>query len=180
VKKESKHLEQFMIKFKLFGFGSGEQTAPASPPPEAAVPAAPSDTEGTQANVQGKRVLIVDDDPVFLKATAMKLQTAGFQVRTATEGSEAIAALGEAPADAILMDISFEPDVCNGGMGSWDGFQIMTWLRGNPAAKGARFIMVSNSDSASDRQRAQQLGAVAYFQKPLAHDRLLAVVNGAN
>ena len=169
-----------MIKFKLFGFGSSEQTAPASPPPEAAVPAAPSDTEGIQANVQGKRVLIVDDDPVFLKATAIKLQTAGFQVRTATEGSEAIAALGEQPADAILMDISFEPDVCNGGMGSWDGFQIMTWLRGNPSAKGARFIMVSNSDSAADRQRAKQLGAVAYFQKPLAHDRLLAAVNGAN
>ncbi len=37
------------------------------------------------------RVLIVDDDPVFLEATAMKLQTAGLQVRTAREGAEAIA-----------------------------------------------------------------------------------------
>ena len=169
-----------MIKFKVFGFGSTEKTTPASPPAEAAVPAAPSDTEGTEANVQGKRVLIVDDDPVFLQATAMKLQTAGFQVRTAREGAEAIAALGEEPADVILMDIAFEPDVCHGGMGSWDGFQIMSWLRGNPAAQGARFIMVSNSDSASDRQRAQQLGAVAYFQKPVDHDRLLAAVNGEN
>jgi CheY-like chemotaxis protein len=169
-----------MIKFKLFGFGSSEKPTTASPPPEGAVPAASSDTEGTQASVEGKRVLIVDDDPVFLTATAMKLRTAGYQVRTATEGSEAIAALGEQPADAVLMDIDFQPDVCNGGMGSWDGFQIMTWLRGNPAAKGARFIMVSNSDSASDRQRAQQLGAVAYFQKPLDHARLLAAMNAGN
>ena len=169
-----------MIKFKLFGFGSSEKTRPAPPPPAAAVPAAPSNTEGTPANVQGKRVLIVDDDPVFLTATATKLQTAGFQVRTAREGSEAIAALGEQPADAILMDITFEPDVCNGGMGSWDGFQIMTWLRGNPAAKGARFIMVSNSDSAADRQRAQALGAVAYFQKPVDYAQLLAAVNAGN
>ena len=169
-----------MIKFKLFGFSSSEKSTPASPPPEAAVPAAPSDTEGTQASVEGKRVLIVDDDPVFLTATAMKLRTAGFQVRTATEGSEAIAALGEQPADAVLLDITFEPDVCNGGMGSWDGFQLMTWLRGIPAATGARFIMVSNSDSPADRQRAHQLGAVAYFHKPLDHERLFAVVNGAN
>jgi CheY-like chemotaxis protein len=87
-------------------------------------------------------------------------------VRTATK-FEAIAAW-RATGDAVLMDINFEPDVCNGGMGSWDGFQLMTWLRGSPAAKGARFIMVSNSDSASDRQRAHKLGAVAYFQKPLA------------
>ena len=169
-----------MIKFKVFGFGSGEETTPASPAPKAAVPAAPADTEATQANVEGKRVLIVDDDPVFLKATAMKLQSAGLQVSTATEGSEAIAALSEQPADAVVMDINFQPDVCNGGMGSWDGFQLMSWLRGNPAVTGARFIVVSNSDSAADRQRAQQLGAVAYFQKPLDHDRLLAAVNGAN
>ena len=169
-----------MIKFKVFGFGSSEKPTSASLAPEAAVPAAPSDTEGTQANVQRKRVLIVDDDPVFLQATAMKLQSAGFQVRTATESSEAIAALGEQPADAVVIDINFQPDVCNGGMGSWDGFQLMSWLRGNPSARGARFIVVSNSDSAADRQRAQQLGAVAYFQKPLDHDRLLAAVNGAN
>ena len=168
-----------MIKFKFFGFNNGEETKPASSP---AVPVQEptASLDETQANVQGKRVLIVDDDPVFLKATAMKLQSAGFQVRTATESSEAIAALGEQPADAVLMDIDFQPDVCNGGMGSWDGFQIMTWLRGNPAAKGARFIMVSNSDSAADRQRAQELGAVAYFQKPLDHDRLLAAVNAGN
>jgi CheY-like chemotaxis protein len=169
-----------MIKFKVFGFGSSEKTTPASPGPEAAVPAVPADTEATQANVQGKRVLIVDDDPVFLRATVMGLQSAGFQVRTATDSSEAIAALGEQPADAVVMDINFQPDVCNGGMGSWDGFQTMAWLRGNPAATGARFIVVSNSDSAADRQRAKQLGAVAYFQKPLDLARLLAAVNGAN
>ncbi len=168
-----------MIKFKFFGFGNTEASKPA-PSSGAAAQEGPTSLDATQTNVQGKRVLIVDDDPIFLKATAMKLQSAGFQVRTATESSEAIAALGEQPADAVLMDIEFQPDVCNGGMGSWDGFQLMTWLRGNPSAKGARFIMVSNSDSAADRQRAKQLGAVAYFQKPLDLDRLLATVNAGN
>jgi len=180
VKNDSNRWVQRMIKFKVFGFGSGETAAPASPAPEQAVPADPSESEGTQASLQGKRVLIVDDDPVFLKATAMQLQSAGLQVRTATESSEAIAALGEQPADAVVVDINFEPDVGHGGMGSWDGFQLISWLRGNPAATGARFIVVSNSDSAADRQHAQQLGAVAYFQKPLDLARLLAAVNGAN
>jgi CheY-like chemotaxis protein len=168
-----------MIKFKLFGFGSSEKATHA-PSPEAVVQEAPAPMEGTPANPQGKRVLIVDDDPVFLMATATRLQSAGFQVRTARESAEAIAALGDEPADAVLMDINFQPDVCNGGMGSWDGFQLMTWLRGNPAAKGARFIMVSNSGSPADRQRAQQLGVVAYFQKPLDHVQLFAAVNSAN
>jgi len=168
-----------MIKFKWFGFGSNEKTTPTLSS-EAAAQGAPSLADGTPTNPEGKRVLIVDDDPVFLTATAMKLRSAGFHVRTARESSEAIAALGEQPADAVLMDIGFQPDVCNGGMGSWDGFQLMTWLRANPSAKGARFIMVSNSDSAADRQRAQKVGAVAYFQKPVNHERLIAAVNAGN
>jgi len=167
-----------MVKFKVFGFGNNVETAPVLSP-EAAPQEVPAVLNGPETNLDGKRVLIVDDDRIFLKATAAKLQAAGFQVRTAKEGSEAIAALGESPADVILMDISFPADVCNGGMGSWDGFQITSWLRGLPSTKGARFIIVSNSDSTSNRQQAQQLGAVAYFQKPLDLDRLLAVVNAA-
>jgi two-component system, chemotaxis family, sensor histidine kinase and response regulator PixL len=168
-----------MIKFKMFGFGTSATTAPPLSP-ETASQGALAATAEAQTNPEGKRVLIVDDDSVFLTATALKLRSAGLQVRTAKEGSEAIAALGEEPADAILMDINFQPDVCNGGMGSWDGFQLTTWLRGNPGASGARFIIVSNSDSPSHRQRAQQVGAVAYFQKPVDHDRLIAAVNGGN
>ena len=93
---------------------------------------------------------------------------------------EAIAALGEEPADAVLMDINFPPDVCNGGMGSWDGFQIMYWMRGLPTAKNTRFIMVSGSDSAAYRQQAKQLGAAAYFLKPLDHEQLFTAINAAN
>lgn len=167
-----------MIKFKLFGFHHTENNTPALAPPEPAEPASLPDA--TQQNLTGKRVLIVDDDLVFLTLTAAKLKSAGFRVRTARESAEAIAALGEEAVDAVLMDITFAPNVCNGGMGSWDGFQLLTWLRGFPTANGARFIMVSNSDAESDRQQAQRLGAVAYLHKPLDHDRLLALVNAQN
>ena len=168
-----------MIKFKLFGFSNHSGTTLA-PPSEAAAPSGPPCLDRLGKPVKGKRVLIVDDDLVFLKATATKLQSAGFHVRTARESSAAIAALGDQPVDSVLLDINFPPDVCNGGMGSWDGFQIMSWLRGNPAANGARFIMVSVSDSDADRQRARQLGAVAYFCKPLDYDRLLVTMKTGN
>jgi len=168
-----------MIKFKLFGFGNQEQTVPPNVP-QTPPPAPALELDPPPPNPNGKRVLIVDDDPVFVRATAMRLHSAGFQVATATEGPEAIAALGERPADTILMDISFPVDPCNGGMGSWDGFQIMHWLRGLPTARGAQFIMVSNSDSAVNRNRANELGAAAYFQKPLDFDQLFAVMSANN
>ena len=168
-----------MIKFKLFGFTDNEGTSPARTQ-EAATPDDSTRTDGVGTPAVGKRVLIVDDEVIFLKITAGILQSAGFHVRTAREGSAAIAALGDQPVDSVLMDIEFAPDVCNGGMGSWDGFQIMSWLRGNPAARGVRFIMVSVSDSPAHHQRAKQLGAVAYLHKPLDANQLLATLNVGN
>ena len=165
-----------MIKFKVFGFGNDAPSTSTTVAGEES----PFSANEPQNDPLGKKVVIVDDDPVFSKATAMKLRSAGFHVRTTSEPAQAIAALSELRADAVLMDIELPPDVCNGGMGSWDGFQLMNWLRGLPAAKGVRFIMVSNSGSPANRQRAQKLGAVAYFQKPLDHDKLFAVLNADN
>ena len=59
-------------------------------------------------------------------------------------------------------------------------FQLLSWFHGFPSAKGARFIMVSNSDPAPTANGLCSLGAVAYFQKPLDHDRLFALVNAEN
>ncbi|HOX57680.1 MAG TPA: response regulator [Candidatus Paceibacterota bacterium] len=160
-----------MKKFKLFGLGRGGETTAACEPD--------SFKEQTPAKPGSKRVLIIDDDPVFSKATAMALQSAGCEVRLAQEASEAIAALAEEPADVLLVDINFPPDVTFGGRTSWDGFQTIEWLRGLPGTLGARFIIVSSSDLASDRQRARQIGAMAYLQKPLDLNQLLAVVNEA-
>lgn len=158
-----------MLKFNLFGLRRhGEATAARGPD---------AFREEIPGNPGGERVLIVDDDPVFSKATAMALQSAGCRVRLAQEASEAIAALAEEPADVLLVDINFPPDVTYGGRISWDGFQIMEWLRNLPGTIGARFAIVSSSDSAADRQRARQLGAVAYFQKPLDRNRLLAALS---
>jgi CheY-like chemotaxis protein len=131
--------------------------------------------EALPADPNAKRILIVDDDPVFVKATSMKLQSAGFNVMAARDSSQAIAALSEHPADVVLMDVNFPPDVSH-GMGSWDGFQLMYWLRGLAIAKAPRFIFVSNSGSPNLRARAKSLGAVAYLRKPVDNEELLEVL----
>lgn len=139
-------------------------------------PAFKADGE-TVAN--GKTVLVVDDDPVFRRATGIKLHFSGFEVRTAKENSEAIAALGREPVDAVIMDVEFPADVFNGGMGSWDGLQIMEWVRGLPGGYSLPFIVVSNSDQEAYRKRAEQLGAVAFLQKPVDYDQLIQALNEA-
>lgn len=134
--------------------------------------------EARPAVPNAKRVLIVDDDAVFVRATSTKLRAAGFQVRSAQDASEAITSLRDDGADAILLDVDFPPDVCSGGMASWDGFQIMDWLRGLPTTGDTRFIMVSSSDTPEYRRRAEKLGAVAYLQKPVHNELLRSAISG--
>jgi len=161
---KARDLKQIMIRFKPFG--TRGTTAVAAP-------------QISPADPNAKWILIVDDDPVFVKATSNKLRAAGFNVTAARDSSEAIAALTQNPTDAVLMDIDFPPDVANGGMGSWDGFQLMTWLRGLFTSKCPRFIMVSSSDSPEFRARAEKLGVVAYLQKPLSSEQLLTALGSA-
>ena len=77
------------------------------------------------ASTSQKKILVIDDNEIILKTTSMKLQSAGYQVFTALDGSEGVAAVRKEKPDLVLLDITFPPDVS--GM-SWDGFRIMDWL----------------------------------------------------
>ncbi len=119
-----------------------------------------------------QRILIVDDDPVIIKAVSMKLVPAGYEILTAVDGTEGIASARKQKPDLILLDINFPNDV---GM-SWDGFQVIAWLQRVDEAKGTPVIVISGGDPAKFKARALQAGAIAYLQKPVNNDELLALI----
>jgi CheY-like chemotaxis protein len=53
---------------------------------------------------------------------------------------------------------------------------MMEWFHRLDNARKIPIIVISGSEDPGDRQRATQIGAVAYFQKPLEHDQLLKVI----
>jgi CheY-like chemotaxis protein len=121
-----------------------------------------------------KKVLIVDDSPVILRALSLKLIASGYDLSTAPDGSAAVAAVRRNKPDLILLDISFPPDVGPGV--AWDGFLIMGWLRRLDEAKGIPIIVITGGEPAKYRERAMAAGASYFFQKPIDNDELLAVV----
>ena len=120
-----------------------------------------------------RKILVVDDNEIIIKTISLKLQGAGYQVITAMDGAEAVAAARKENPDLILLDISFPPDV-NGLQ--WDGFRIMEWFHRLDAAKKIPVIIITGSEDRKMKERAKSSGVVAYFQKPLEHDQLLKVV----
>ena len=123
-----------------------------------------------------KKILVVDDNPVIIATLSMKLKAAGYDVLTATDGSEAVSAARKDKPNLILLDISFPPDVAHGGGVQWDGFIIIEWLRRLDEAKNVPVIVITGSEAEKYRQRATALGAVAFFQKPVDNDGLLEVI----
>ena len=120
-----------------------------------------------------KKVLVVDDNEVVLKTISLKLQGAGFNVITALDGSEAVAAARKETPDLILLDINFPPDV--DGV-PWDGFRIMDWFHRLDPSKKIPIIIITGLEDMKSKERATTSGAVAFFHKPVNHDDLLKVV----
>ena len=120
-----------------------------------------------------KKILVIDDNEIILKTTSMKLQSAGFQVVTALDGSEGVAAVRKIKPDLVLLDISFPPDMS--GM-SWDGFRIMDWLHRVDETKKIPIVVISGVVEEISRQRAITSGAVAFLPKPINFDELLKVI----
>jgi len=124
-----------------------------------------------------KKILIVDDDAVILKAVSMKLSGAGYDVLLAEDGAAAVKAARQARPDVILLDITFPPDM--GGGPAWDGFLILGWLRRVEEAKTTPVIMISQDNGPEAQKRAADAGAVDFCPKPIEPQRLLRAIEQA-
>jgi two-component system response regulator GlrR len=155
---------------KLFGSSSARQ-AKSGAAEVAASPMPEPPGEPPQPTL-GKRILIVDDDPIILKTTSQKLQSFGYVPLTAMDGSEAISVVRQDKPALLLLDINFPPDVAHGGAVAWDAFVIMAWLRRFEGTNKLPMIIITGSNAARYKEQALAAGAVGFFTKPIDHDAL--------
>jgi CheY-like chemotaxis protein len=123
----------------------------------------------------GKKILVVDDNPVVLKALSFMLMGNGYEVFLALDGSEVVSCIRQHKPDLILLDIFFPPSAAEGGV-IWDGFLILEWLRNMGHSENIPVIIISSAEPAKYQSRCLAGGAKAYFQKPLPHKELLECI----
>jgi len=114
-----------------------------------------------------RRVLVVDDEPQFLRALATNLRGAGYDVETAATAAEALAAAGLRPPDAVILDLLL-PD----GTGTEVCRELRTW-------SDAPIILVSAVGEEEEKIKALDAGADDYITKPFAIGELLARLRAA-
>ncbi|MEJ1157938.1 HAMP domain-containing protein [Prosthecomicrobium sp. N25] len=123
---------------------------------------------GSDEDLQGRTVLIVDDDARNIFALSSVLERRGLDVLTATAGNEAIAALEARPDVAIvLMDIM---------MPGMDGYETIETIRQNPAHRRLPIIALTAKAMKGDREKCLEAGASDYLAKPVNTEQLLSAL----
>jgi len=109
-----------------------------------------------------RRVLVVDDEPQFLRALATNLRGAGYEVQTAATAAEALQAAALNPPDAVILDLLL-PD----GTGTGVCRELRAW-------SDAPIVLVSAVGDEDEKIAALDAGADDYVTKPFAIGELLA------
>ena len=118
-------------------------------------------------NAEGKLVLCADDDEDILSLVSLRLQRAGFEVATATDGQEAVEiARTRRPVLAVL-------DVM---MPRRTGYEVLEELRGDESLRDIKVILLSARVQESDVARGLDAGADAYLAKPFKAQELVAKI----
>jgi two-component system chemotaxis sensor kinase CheA len=102
------------------------------------------------------RILVVDDALTVRELQRGILERAGFSVRVASDGSQAMALLLEEPSDLILTDIE---------MPEMDGFALTKAVRADPDLGNIPVLILSSRADEADRQRGLDVGADGYIVK---------------
>jgi len=113
--------------------------------------------------------LIADDDANILRALTFLMRREGHDVRTATDGKEALAAIGEAVPDVLLLDVM---------MPRGNGYEICRTLRESADYNDVRIVMLTARGQESDQRKGLGLGADAYITKPFAIGDVVNCVAG--
>jgi two-component system cell cycle response regulator DivK len=115
----------------------------------------------------GDPILIVDDNPANLKLARVVLAGAGFEVRTAADAEEALAALDGFHPLLILMDLQLP------GM---DGFELTRRLKSDPSRSPIVIVALTAYAMRGDEAKALDAGCDGYLAKPIDTRTLAATV----
>jgi signal transduction histidine kinase/CheY-like chemotaxis protein len=126
------------------------------------------------ADLEGLRVLVVDDNGTNRRILEECLRNWRMCPVTAGDGASALCAIREArqrgePFSLVLLDAQ---------MPEMDGFEVARRIKEGPGSSGCTIMMLTSADREADLVRCRNLGIMAYLIKPIFQSELLGAIVG--
>ena len=112
-------------------------------------------------------VLVADDDPDILSLVSLRLEKAGYEVVTATDGRQAFDAIREQRPAAAILDVR---------MPEMDGLEVMRSIRADEESKDMIVIALSARVREANIAEGLEAGADEYMQKPFSGKQLIELI----
>jgi chemosensory pili system protein ChpA (sensor histidine kinase/response regulator) len=136
--------------------------------PGAAAVASGSIPAAAIVEVAPEKVIVLADDSISVrKFVGRMLEKAGYRVKLASDGLEALEIVSQGGCDLIITDLE---------MPRTNGYELMMHLRQNPAVANIPVMVVTSRAGAKHRERAMAEGARGFLVKPVQEDQLIAAV----
>ena len=116
-----------------------------------------------------KKILIIEDDQKVALGLAIRIKAAGFETVIAHDALSGVRSAIKMKPDLVLLDIS---------MPAGNGFIVAERIQKNISTP-IPIIFLTASKREDFKERASELGAVAFFEKPYDAQELLAVISEA-
>jgi two-component system chemotaxis response regulator CheY len=113
--------------------------------------------------------MVVDDAGIVRQVCTMTLRRAGFSVRVAEDGQDALEKLEEEPVDLIVTDIN---------MPVMDGIELIRRLRAREEFRYTPIVVLSTVSEQEKLEAGKKAGASSWVLKPFDGAKLLAAIRG--
>jgi twitching motility two-component system response regulator PilG len=121
----------------------------------------------TQVNLQGIKVLVIDDSNTIRRSAEVFLKNSGCEVILAEDGFDALAKISDLLPQIIFVDIM---------MPRLDGYQTCALIKRNAKFSATPVIMLSSKDGLFDKARGRMVGSDEYLTKPFTQDTLTQAI----
>jgi DNA-binding response OmpR family regulator len=112
-------------------------------------------------------VLVADDDPDILSLVSLRLEKAGYDVVSATDGRKAYDVVQERRPDAAILDVR---------MPEMDGLELIRSIRADEQSKDMLVIALSARVREANIAEGLEAGADEYMPKPFSGKQLVELV----
>jgi twitching motility two-component system response regulator PilG len=119
-------------------------------------------------DLNGLKILVVDDSKTIRRTAETLLTKEGCQVFTAIDGFDALSKIADHQPDLIFVDIM---------MPRLDGYETCSLIKHNKMFRETPVIMLSSKDGLFDRARGRIVGSEQYLTKPFTKDELLGAIS---